>query len=37
MHAASEILAKIKDKFMRHAKFQNKTLEVLNPKLIRIL
>jgi len=34
---ASEILTKIEDEFMRHAKFQNKTLEMINPKLIQRL
>jgi uncharacterized protein YcaQ len=30
--ATSEVLARIKDEFMRHAEFQNKTLEMVNPK-----
>ena len=32
--AGSEMLSKIEDAFMRHAKFQNKTLELVDPKLI---
>jgi uncharacterized protein YcaQ len=35
--ATSEILTKIEDEFVRQARFQNKTLEMINPKLIRIL
>ena len=35
--ATSKILTKIKDEFMRQAKFQNKTLEMINPKLIQRL
>ncbi len=31
--ATSEVLARIEDEFMRHAKFQNKTLEMVNPKV----
>ena len=33
--ASSEILTKIEDEFLRHAKFQNKTLEMIDPKLIQ--
>jgi len=32
--ATSEILSKMKDEFVRHADFQNKTLEITAPKLI---
>lgn len=32
--ATSKILSRIKDEFTRHAKFQKKTLETANPKLI---
>jgi hypothetical protein len=35
--ATSEILTKIEEEFMRHAKFQNKTLEMINSKLIQRL
>jgi hypothetical protein len=32
--AGSEMSSKIEDEFMRHAEFQNKTLEMVDPKLI---
>lgn len=31
--ASPEILSRIEDEFMRHAEFQNKTLETISPKL----
>lgn len=33
--ATSELLSKIEDEFRRHADFQNKTLEMIAPKLVK--
>jgi len=33
--ATSEVLSKIEDEFRRHADFQNKTLKMIAPRLIK--